>query len=88
MNLVSNAIKFTHNGHIAVTVSATVNPKPKLQPILEISVEDTGIGMNQETQNRVFEAFTQADTTTTRQYGGTGLGLAISKEYVEMMQGK
>ncbi|MCB1698206.1 MAG: response regulator [Halioglobus sp.] len=88
MNLVSNAIKFTHNGHIAVTVSAHSKSESPNSVILEISVEDTGIGMNQETQNRVFEAFTQADTTTTRQYGGTGLGLAISKEYVEMMQGQ
>ncbi|MCP5194071.1 MAG: response regulator [Pseudomonadales bacterium] len=87
MNLVSNAIKFTHSGHITVTVSAHSESESEEPVTLEISVEDTGIGMNEETQNRVFEAFTQADTTTTREYGGTGLGLAISKEYVEMMRG-
>jgi signal transduction histidine kinase/ligand-binding sensor domain-containing protein/CheY-like chemotaxis protein/HPt (histidine-containing phosphotransfer) domain-containing protein len=87
MNLVSNAIKFTHEGRITVTVSAQPDAFNKNISILSISVKDTGIGMDAETQNRVFEAFTQADTSTTRQYGGTGLGLAISKQYVEMMNG-
>jgi signal transduction histidine kinase/ligand-binding sensor domain-containing protein/CheY-like chemotaxis protein/HPt (histidine-containing phosphotransfer) domain-containing protein len=88
MNLVSNAIKFTHEGRIAVSVSAKPGSHNSGIVDLSISVQDTGIGMDAETQNRVFEAFTQADTSTTRQYGGTGLGLAISKQYVEMMQGK
>ena len=87
MNLVSNAIKFTHEGRISVTVDSRVDPRDSKTEIVSISVEDTGIGMDEETQNRVFEAFTQADTSTTRQYGGTGLGLAISKQYVEMMNG-
>ena len=87
MNLVSNSIKFTHEGQITVTASSTTNPDDNETTILSISVEDTGIGMDAETQNRVFEAFTQADTSTTRQYGGTGLGLAISKQYVELMNG-
>ena len=87
MNLVSNAIKFTHEGRISVTVSALPSAINETVVDLSISVQDTGIGMDKDTQNQVFEAFTQADTSTTRQYGGTGLGLAISKQYVEMMQG-
>jgi signal transduction histidine kinase/ligand-binding sensor domain-containing protein/CheY-like chemotaxis protein/HPt (histidine-containing phosphotransfer) domain-containing protein len=87
MNLVSNAIKFTHEGRISVRVSSRPDPKSDRTNLLSITVEDTGIGMDAETQGRVFEAFTQADTSTTRQYGGTGLGLAISKQYVEMMKG-
>lgn len=87
MNLVSNAIKFTHNGRITVKTSSVPDAHDDSKAMLSISVKDTGIGMNGETQERVFEAFTQADTSTTRQYGGTGLGLAISKQYVEMMNG-
>jgi len=87
MNLVSNSIKFTHEGQITVTASSKSKAGDNESTILSISVEDTGIGMDTETQSRVFEAFTQADTSTTRQYGGTGLGLAISKQYVEMMNG-
>ena len=88
MNLISNAIKFTHQGRITVTTSSIAHPKDNDSVLLSISVEDTGIGMDNETQIRVFDAFTQADTSTTRQYGGTGLGLAISKQYVEMMNGE
>ena len=88
MNLISNAIKFTHKGRIVVTVSSRPNPKKRNSVLLSISVEDTGIGMDDETQIRVFDAFTQADTSTTRQYGGTGLGLAISKQYIELMEGE
>jgi signal transduction histidine kinase/ligand-binding sensor domain-containing protein/CheY-like chemotaxis protein/HPt (histidine-containing phosphotransfer) domain-containing protein len=88
MNLISNAIKFTHQGRITVTASSKPHPKKQNSVMLSISVEDTGIGMDNETQIRVFDAFTQADTSTTRQYGGTGLGLAISKQYVELMDGE
>ena len=87
MNLVSNSIKFTHEGSIIVTASSRAYQGDAEKTVLSITVEDTGIGMDTETQSRVFEAFTQADTSTTRQYGGTGLGLAISKQYVEMMNG-
>lgn len=87
MNLVSNAIKFTHKGSITVTVSSQPMGSPSGLHTISISVADTGIGMNSETQKRVFDAFTQADTSTTREYGGTGLGLAISKQYVELMNG-
>ncbi len=87
MNLVSNAIKFTHQGRVSVIVSAAVVAEDIDSVILTISVKDTGIGMEKDAQSKVFEAFTQADTSTTRQYGGTGLGLAISKQYVDLMHG-
>ena len=87
MNLVSNAIKFTHEGRISICVSSSPDISNENRIVLSISVKDTGIGMDAATQDKVFEAFTQADTSTTRQYGGTGLGLAISKHYVELMHG-
>ncbi len=80
-NLLSNSIKFTEKGGVEVAVS-TVDNK------LKISVVDTGIGIPQERIEKIFEKFTQADTSTTRKYGGTGLGLAIVKEYVNMLGGK
>ena len=87
MNLVSNAIKFTHQGQVDIRVTA--NPSPQSTEISEIniSVIDTGIGMNEETRRKIFEAFTQADASTTREYGGTGLGLTISRRFIEMMDG-
>ena len=87
MNLVSNAIKFTHKGSVTVDVSTIADKHSSEPSALAFSVIDTGIGMDEDIQSRVFEAFTQADTSTTRQYGGTGLGLAISKQYVELMGG-
>jgi signal transduction histidine kinase/ligand-binding sensor domain-containing protein/CheY-like chemotaxis protein/HPt (histidine-containing phosphotransfer) domain-containing protein len=89
MNLVSNAIKFTHSGSVTVKASSpsTAKASNDQNSILRIAVEDTGIGMDATTQNQVFEAFTQADASTTREYGGTGLGLAISRQYIEMMEG-
>lgn len=87
MNLVSNAIKFTHKGSVTVNVSTLLNTESNNPSVIIFSVRDTGIGMAEDIQSRVFEAFTQADTSTTRQYGGTGLGLAISKQYVELMGG-
>ena len=80
LNLLSNAGKFTHEG----LVKLEVRPAPN-----EISfiVSDTGIGMTEEQQGRLFQAFSQADASTTRQYGGTGLGLAISKHFCEMLGG-
>ena len=81
-NLLSNANKFTHEGRIDVQVSRV----PLTQSIC-FSVGDTGIGMTQEQQNRLFQPFMQADASTTRKYGGTGLGLAIIKRFTELMGG-
>lgn len=83
-NFVSNAIKFTHEG----TVTVMLLPSPTYPQGAWIGVQDTGIGIPEENQAMLFEAFTQADTSTTRKYGGTGLGLAISKKLVEMMGGR
>lgn len=87
MNLVSNAIKFTHTGNIDVCVTCKNSEDERNKNDVTISVKDTGIGMDTATQDRVFEVFTQADTSTTREYGGTGLGLSISKHYIELMNG-
>jgi PAS domain S-box-containing protein len=85
LNLTNNAIKFTGEGKITVRVERAGSDENGVR--LRFSVEDTGIGMAPEQQMRLFSAFTQADTSTTRKYGGTGLGLAISKQLVEMMGG-
>ena len=87
MNLVSNSIKFTRQGNVNVRVSAKANSPNGEAVIAYITVEDQGIGMDAATQSKVFEAFTQADASTTREYGGTGLGLAISRHYIELMGG-
>ncbi|MEC4986266.1 MAG: ATP-binding protein, partial [Oscillatoria sp. PMC 1076.18] len=79
-NLVGNAIKFTSTGKI--TISATV-----IDRLIAISVTDTGIGIPEATQTRIFESFAQADGSTAREYGGTGLGLAITKKLVELHHG-
>jgi signal transduction histidine kinase/ligand-binding sensor domain-containing protein/CheY-like chemotaxis protein/HPt (histidine-containing phosphotransfer) domain-containing protein len=87
MNLTSNSIKFTHEGSVTIRVSAKSAPSKEHITMVHVTVEDTGIGMDKTTQNRVFEAFTQADASTTREYGGTGLGLAISRQYIDIMGG-
>ena len=87
MNLVSNSIKFTHHGNINVRIEPKFSSSTPERALVYISVEDDGIGMDEDTQNRVFEPFTQADTSTTREYGGTGLGLSISRHYIELMGG-
>ncbi len=87
MNLVNNAIKFTSDGHVTIKVSHKKVPSNDQSMILYISVEDEGIGMDEETQKRVFEPFTQADASTTREYGGTGLGLTISRNFIDLMGG-
>jgi two-component system, sensor histidine kinase and response regulator len=89
-NLLSNAIKFTKVGSIQVQL-IRLDPRPKDPPeiiLLGIKVRDTGIGMTPQQQAKIFEAFTQADASTTRRYGGTGLGLAICQRLVIAMGGK
>ncbi len=85
VNLLSNAVKFTDEGE--VVVRATALRCDDGRSVLEVTVRDTGIGMTEEEQGRLFEAFAQADVSTTRRFGGTGLGLAISKRLAEMMGG-
>ena len=86
VNLIGNAIKFTEKGQIVVDVGIEERKNNKV--ILRFCVSDTGIGIPREKLAKVFESFTQADSSTTRKYGGTGLGLTISKQLVEKMGGK
>ena len=84
-NLIGNAIKFTHEGGVGIRVSA-LPPTDDAAPIA-FEVRDTGIGIDEETRQRLFSPFTQADASTTRKYGGTGLGLSICKHLVSMLGG-
>ncbi len=86
INLTNNAIKFTDKGEIVVDIGLKERSGDKA--VIEFAVRDTGIGMTQEQQGKLFKSFSQADTSTTRKYGGTGLGLAISKQLVELMGGE
>ena len=85
-NLISNAVKFTERGSIALTVRRIGETSAQHQ--LRFEVRDTGIGIAQAAQERLFQAFSQADASTTRLYGGTGLGLAISKRIIDLMGGR
>lgn len=84
-NLVSNALKFTTSGHVLVSARCLSNADGNC--VIEFSVADTGVGISNDKQKVIFDAFSQADQTTTRRYGGTGLGLAISRRLVEAMGG-
>ena len=85
LNLVSNAMKFTHKGEVFVQVHLLKAAGDKLQ--ISFDVKDTGIGIPQDKLSRLFKAFSQVDSSTTRKYGGTGLGLAISERLVKLMGG-
>jgi two-component system sensor histidine kinase/response regulator len=86
VNLVSNAVKFTGQGEVVVKVQVQSSVGP--HRILRFTVSDTGIGIPKDKLSLIFAPFSQADTSTTRQYGGTGLGLSISTQLVEMMDGR
>ncbi len=84
LNIVGNAIKFTQKGHVSIDVSGSTK---NAIADLNISITDTGIGLPPEKQKIVFDKFTQADNSTTREYGGTGLGLSIAKNLTDLMDG-
>lgn len=86
LNLIGNALKFTLKGEIQIKISA--EPKDKNEYELLFEVIDTGIGISPENRNKIFEVFSQADTSTTRQFGGTGLGLSISSKLLNLFNSK
>jgi signal transduction histidine kinase len=85
LNLLSNAAKFTKQG--VITLAARREQSPGKTEQLVFDVQDTGIGLTAEQQDKLFQAFVQADTSTTREYGGTGLGLVISRRLCQLLGG-
>ncbi|MBV1879483.1 MAG: response regulator [Pseudomonadales bacterium] len=85
LNLISNAIKFTHNGYVQINIDYKLAADNSLDLIIEVS--DTGVGMTKEACQHIFNPFTQADSSISQSYGGTGLGLTIAKEITEQMRG-
>ncbi|HHH37115.1 MAG TPA: hybrid sensor histidine kinase/response regulator, partial [Epsilonproteobacteria bacterium] len=88
INLMSNAIKFTNYGGTINVEIQKIEGKEEEPDKIHFSIQDNGIGMTEEQQGKIFEAFSQADSTVTRKYGGTGLGLTLSSQLVELMDGK
>lgn len=86
INLISNAVKFTHIGEIAINVE--LDHKTGKKHYIKFSVRDTGVGIPEGKIHRIFDSFTQADESVTRRYGGTGLGLSIVKQLIELQQGE
>ena len=86
VNLIGNAIKFTEKGQIVLEVVPEEKQQEKIR--IKFAVHDTGIGIPKNAQAKIFESFTQADSSVTRKFGGTGLGLAICMRLVKMMNGK
>lgn len=84
VNLISNALKFTSFGQVRLDITVLTKAQKKLS-LLKFSVKDTGIGIQEENQKKIFHSFVQEDSTTTRKFGGTGLGLAISNQLLELM---
>ena len=85
LNLSNNAIKFTNNGEVVITLSGGSETENSINILF--AVKDTGIGISDESKDKLFSSFTQADSSVTREYGGSGLGLAISKSIVNLMGG-
>ena len=85
LNLLSNSVKFTEKGEVVLSVAPKATAAERV--MLHFTVRDTGIGLSEAGLSRLFQKFSQADSTTTRKYGGTGLGLAISKLLAELMGG-
>ena len=86
LNLISNAIKFTHQGYVDITCK--VLEETDTSQLVKISIKDTGIGMDEKFLSKLFENFSQEENSTTRNYGGTGLGMSICKQLIELMDGE